>query len=302
MAIDIISIYNKYKIHYHTSGAEVTRGWVNVQCPFCGDTHHHLGYNDSIDIFTCWRCGVKNHISVLIKLLKINRNKAEKLLVDYYIAGSKKIDYNAPYQHEKEVFLPDNYGELLSKHKKYLKSRRFDPKELQREWNIVGSNDSRYSESILIPIYFKNRLVSYHSRSILPDVEIKAKACRREDEAIRHKDILYGFDKVSGNSVIVTEGPFDTWRLGAGAVCTFGIKYTESQVSLLSCFKNIFIMFDSGEDELAAKEQAEKLADNLSIFNNVWIVSDLRSDPADLSQRKANKIKHELFQLAKLNK
>ena len=120
-----------------------------------------------------------------------------------------------------------------------------------------------------------------------------------EDEVVHFKDTLYGYDRCKSNTVIVSEGPFDVWRWGYGAVCTWGIKFTERQVDLLSTFKNIFIIFDSsdtktGKEEKQAAEQAEKLADKLAIFQNVWIVDSIGSDPADLSQKKADFIRRKI--------
>ena len=73
-------------------------------------------------------------------------------------------------------------------------------------------------------------------------------------------------------------------------------------MDLLSTFKNIFIIFDSsdtktGKEEKQAAEQAEKLADKLAIFQNVWIIDDLGSDPADLKQSRADAIRRRITRL-----
>ena len=144
------------------------------------------------------------------------------------------------------------------------------------------------------------------ARDITDEQSMKIIACNEEKEAIHYKKIIYNFDNIIGNTVFVSEGIFDAWRWGEVGSAVFGIVFTDEQVELLSCFKNIFIIFDSNiyedgkliKNEKKALEQAEKLGDNLSLYSNVWIVDDLGSDPADMSQSKANNIKRRLLKMA----
>lgn len=121
--------------------------------------------------------------------------------------------------------------------------------------------------------------------------------CPQEEEVIHAKHLLHGFDLVRGNTVIVMEGPFDSFRYGPGSVNTQGIKFTEHQVELLGAFQNIFILFDSiindngRELEKQAQEQAEFLADSLAINSNVWIIDQFHSDPGSMSDRQINRVK-----------
>lgn len=302
MAIDVIQLFEKHKIEYRTSGEQVSKGWVNIQCPFCGDAGHHLGYSDKLDLFTCWRCGVKNKQRVISRLLNASKDKVNAVLDEYYKAGSKELDLRKMSQ---DCTLPENERTLLPSHKKYLEGRNFDAEQLEKTWGLVScGNYGDYRNRILIPIYYKRKLVSFHSRSVKRDTTMKAKACEQEKEVIRHKELLYGFDRVPGNTVIVSEAPFDKWRWGAEGVATFGIKWTEAQVALLSCFKNIFLVFDSNmvdgiELEKTAKMQAEELSDRLALWNKVWIISELGCDPAELSQRRADRIKQGFLEIVK---
>lgn len=300
MSIDIKSILAAHKVDFITSGPEVTRGWVNMRCPFCGDHKHHLGYSDVLDLFSCWKCGVKNSSWALAKVLGVPVERAKRLAEKHFIAGSKTFE---KVDRPKEVRLPENHGRLLRCHREYLESRSYDPRQLAKDWELVGG-DGDWEDRILIPIRYKGDLVSFHSRSIFDDDKFKAKPCPSEAEVIRHKDLLYGFDMVPGNTVVVVEGPADVWRLGRGAVATFGTKFTEHQISLLSAFKNVFVMFDSeldeegNEKELSAQKQSERLADKLAVFSNVWVIGDLGSDPGDLSERKAARLMKRIGKIA----
>ena len=304
MAIDIESLLTKYKINYRTSGPQVTSGWVNIRCPFCGDAGEHLGYSPKLDLFTCWRCGVKNKWRVISKLLNASEDKVTAVLDEFYKVGNDNEKF---VKMSETCQLPENERKLLPSHKRYINGRGFDPDYLEKTWGLVScGNYGNYRNRIIIPIYYDGRLVSFHSRSIKSNTEIKAKACPQQDEVIRHKELLYGFDRVPGNTVIVSEAPFDKWRWGDEGVATFGIKWTEHQVALLSCFSNIFLIFDSNivdgiEKEKTAQKQAEELSDRLAIWNKVWLITDLGCDPADLSQRRANRIKQGFLDIVKNN-
>lgn len=72
----------------------------------------------------------------------------------------------------------------------------------------------------------------------------------------------FTIDKAAGDSCIVVEGVTDVWRLGPGAVATFGIKFRPAQVAMLARhFKTIHVLFDP---EPAAQAQARKLATDIS--------------------------------------
>ena len=58
----------------------------------------------------------------------------------------------------------------------------------------------------------------------------------------------------------MVEGIFDVWKIGPGAVATFGIEVSSSQVRLLSKFEEVFVLFDN---EPQALKNARKLRDDL---------------------------------------
>lgn len=298
MAVNLQKLLADYAIPFVTSGSELGRGWIGIQCPFCGDDKHHLGYNESKNLLTCWKCGPKRLYPTLKRLLNIDGEQLKIIIKNYGIF----VEDNYVRPVAKNLVLPKEFGELQENHKNYLKTRGFDPDDIISRWNILGTgnNAKGYENRIIIPIYQNGKLVSFHSRDITGKAQIPKKACKSENEVIHFKDTLYGYDRVKSNTVIVSEGPFDVWRWGYGAVCTWGIKFTEKQVDLLSTFKNIFIIFDSETEdnpEKQASEQAERLAERLAIFQNVWIVDSIGSDPADMPQKKADAIKRRIYKL-----
>jgi len=301
MSIQLQKLLTDKSIDFSTSGSEISRGWIGLQCPFCGDNKMHLGYNESKDLLTCWRCGPKKMFPTLKRILNVENEELKKILL-HYGSVTQTGDQDQFIPTNKRLILPQDFGRIKKPHIDYLAGRNFDPDQIVSRWGILGTGkDSKtgYASRIIIPIYQKGKLVSFHSRDITGEARIPKKACKIEDEVVHFKNTLYGYDHCNSNFVIVSEGAFDVWRWGYGAVCTWGIKFSERQIDLLSTFKNIFIAFDSsnfktGKEEKQAAEQAEKLADRLAIFQNVWILDDFGSDPADMPKKKANFIKRKI--------
>lgn len=304
MSVQLQKILTEFHVPFVTSGSEISKGWIGMQCPFCGDDKYHLGYNESKGLLTCWRCGPKRLFPTLKVLLNLPNDAITKLLKKYGVVTEIRDKQTVKVPN---LVMPSDFGEIGKQHREYLVQRNFNPDEIVSRWGILGTGNNEkagYSNRIIIPIYQNGKLVSYHSRDITGEARIPKKACKSENEVVHFKDTLYGYDRVNSNTVIVSEGPFDVWRWGYGAVCTWGIKFSERQVDLLTTFKNIFIIFDSanletGKEEKQAAEQAEKLADRLAIFQNVWIIDDLGSDPADMPQKKADSIRKRINNIVK---
>ena len=54
---DVVSVLRDLNIFFMDHGKNVTKGWVNVNCPFCHDPSWHLGINLSNNKISCWKCG-----------------------------------------------------------------------------------------------------------------------------------------------------------------------------------------------------------------------------------------------------
>jgi DNA primase len=179
-------------------------------------------------------------------------------------------------------------------HKKYLQKRNFDADRLEAEWDLLGTGPvGDYKLRIIAPITFRGRVVSYQGRALSELASLKYKACRLDEEVIPHKTLLYGLDRASGHSAIVVEGITDVWRLGFGAVATFGVQWTREQIVLLREYPRVFIMYDFGEAE--AEEQGRRLAYALAGLGvSVELLLDAQGDPADLSNEDAKLLMREI--------
>ena len=273
----------------------VGRDFIGIKCPFCPDKSSHGGFNIKKSYYSCHACGGHWLPKVIATLAKTNIDNAIKI-IKKYSTGEVHFKKQTKHKYISEITYPPGTGPLTDKAKQYLISRNFDPNYLVSEWGLLSTgNIGNYKFSILAPIYLKGRLISYQCRDITGN-SIPYKGCPIEESVYFLKYTLYGFDKaILKNKCIVVEGFVDNWRLGPGAVATFGIQFTSQQVLLLAkSFDKIFIMYD--EKTEADQEQADKLYHQLTIgYNkNVEILSLDSGDPGDLSDEMAKEIMKEV--------
>lgn len=296
---DFTRFCNDHSIRYVSEGHKHTQaGWLNLPCPFCaGHDGYHLGWDSNLDRFNCWRCGFHKHTDVIMILLHVDKHEAVKLWKKYQgrPVRREKKQSKPKARIDHDVKLPIGTTELKKVHRDYLRGRKFNPKKLKRLWNLKATGPiGPYKFRIIAPIYLDDVMISFQGRDITDKHELKYKACRKDDERLLHQHSLYGIDQVPGDTVVIVEGITDVWRLGPGAVATFGIDYTRAQVKMLKRFKRLRVFFDSADSQ--AVKQAELLAHDLSIWDNeVEIVECDYDDPGSMPQIEASKLMKELL-------
>lgn len=296
--MDIIRLYTDNRIPFITEGKNVGDGWVNITCPFCDDPSEHLGYNTSMDYYRCWRCGWHPTNKVVSKILNISTALTHETLKQY--GGEYKKQIKEEHQQIRPFVFPSGVTSLQRQHKQYLENRGFDPARIERIWKLMGTgpvsmlDDIDYKHRIIAPILWEGETVSFQSRSLSDKAELRYKACSKEREVLHHKDILYHQIDRETKIGICTEGITDVWRMGENSFATFGIGYTEKQVTCISkLFSVVFIIYDP---EPLAQKQAERLKNELR-FRGVKteLITIDSSDPASMKQEDANYLVKQLI-------
>ncbi len=295
MAIDFERLSRDRGIRLAPSGHKHTRpGWVQAECPFCvGNPGYHLGYQAANDRFNCWRCGAHRTGDTIAALLKLPLTDAFDLIRGYHLRGSQIVD-ERPRAGAKTLTLPPQSRDMASRHQTYLLGRGYDPDALSATWGLLGTGPiGDYKFRIVAPIIFGGIMVSYQCRDITGRASVPYLACAIENEVMHHKHCLYGMDKASGHSVAIVEGIADVWRLGPGAVATFGIGYTTEQVAMMRLWKRRFVLFDSADPQ--AMDKAERLANALSAFGGWTEIIEIDApDPGEMEQEDADSLMAEL--------
>ena len=177
---------------------------------------------------------------------------------------------------------------MFETHKKYLQSRGFSGVYEKYQLKCFGPVGD-YKLRLYIPVFLHGRIVTYTTRDVTNRARIPYIHCPEENSAVPIKHTLYNIDSVQ-DTAIVCEGVTDVWRIGLGAVATFGVNLTVQQIKKLSKIKRIFILFDND-----AKKQAEKLALTLCAFTETEILDLPSGDPADMPQGDIDMLRKQVF-------
>lgn len=298
---DILKFLEDHAIDHRTEGPEHkhSHGWISLKCPYCtGNPGYYLGVHIESGMCHCWRCGKKKLRELIQHLIPGNASIGE--VWQRYGKGSARQlpTLTTKIQRKRRVLMPPGIVECIpSRAATYLEGRGFDAEKLAELWGLrfTGPHGS-YKFRIIAPIYHDGRLVSYQGRDYSGKSELRYKACRQCDEARDHKTCLYGSWLVKGGQrAVVVEGVADAWRLGKGAVATFGIAYTQAQVKLLAEYKFLAFLFD-GEEQAVA--QRDKLAWEVKLLNpsiDIQVVDIEDGDPGELSQDDADNLMKSLL-------
>lgn len=279
--------------HHHTH-----EGWVQLHCPFCagGTSGFHLGFSLEGGNFNCWRCGGHSAWDVVKSILNTT-NGSE--IYSAFVANASEEDRAA--QRTRAVRLgtlcpPPDMAPLHKKHILYLQKRRYDVERLVNEWALTGTQhlSGDWSWRVVAPVHDRGgQIVAFVGRSVRPNFKPKYKVSEREECLVDPKTLLYGIDKVPGDSVVIVEGPSGVWRLGPGSVATLGIDWKRPQGNRLRKFKKRYILFDP---EPLAQKRARELAEYLSTFpGETEIITGFKTDPGDLSDKRAARLMQELI-------
>ncbi len=274
-------------IDHSEEGADWTPGWVMVRCPYCDDTKYHGGFELAGNRYRCWRCGNHPMQKTIMLVAGVSYREATGILKQYdhiYVPPNKRKARTPT-----SINWPEGSAPLKKTHEKYLRKRRFDPQKIIDTWGVQGTGfTGPYKFRIIAPVIVNGIMVSYQGRDITGHADLNYKACKKSEEIIHHKHVLYGIDYI-GDTAVIVEGLFDCWRMGPGAVCTFGSSWTMPQAIMLSeKVNNAFLLYD-GEPE--AQKKAESLGVALSGLGVSVENLDLgQGDPDDLPQSGADEI------------
>lgn len=295
---DTIAYLEDRGIAYSTEGKNVTQGWINVQCPWCGDPSQHLGISPS-NLLNCWRCG--KHGPVINLVMEIENCSYRDVLAiieefQTYTPRSFKEEVQDRIETDGKNILPPEMKELQPLHRNYLEGRGFDPDFLTEKYRLGACYlTGEYRYRIIVPVIMAEKVVNFTGMDVTGQAKMKYKNCKNDASLIPMKHVLYNIDTVRDTALVV-EGVTDVWRIGDGTVAVMGMEYTQEQVRLLYTkgVKKVIVMFDEGPME---RKKAGRLADALSVLLPVVEVIELNSgDPADLSDEEVRELREEIFE------
>lgn len=288
--MNFIDILQKYQIPYKESGQHhhVSPGWIGIDCIWCsrGSQKFKLGYNLAGSYLSCWTCG--NH--------SLPWTLAEVLQEPYPVVKELLGDLDREEQQEQQAIrkglkLPEGLGPRLKQHDIYLRSRGFDPEKIWKLWGVLGIGlAAKLAWRLWIPIKLNGITVSWTTRStgLQTCGGLRYISAKPEQEAIHHKTLLYGEDYCK-HAIVICEGPTDVWRIGPGAVATFGTGYSRAQVLRMSKYPVRAICFDS---DPRAQDKARRLGWDLRSFpGETHLVTLNAVDPGSADVDEVNELR-----------
>lgn len=256
---DWATLLNEQRIPYATSGANVKRGELAIQCPFCGsaDPSKHMGLNLETGWWSCWRNRAqhsgKSPLRLIMRLLRVPYEKAREIagLDDSYVdpegfdaiaarVMGRDLDMVKPTGGDRRaLFLDPDFLEITER----IRTRRFwnylyedrgfcddfkDVDDLVAAYNLKAGVRGPWSDRVIIPYYQDGKLVTWTGRAIAPstiryrDLELKYSELAPKETLFNHDAILDG-----GKALIIQEGPFDVLK-----VDFYGTPYRVRSVGL----------------------------------------------------------------------
>jgi hypothetical protein len=222
-------------------------------------------------------------VDTFVELTGYTEHQVKKLLKGLDKSSPNQI---APTPRKGTLKIPEGVTSLKRTHKNYLRGRGFSNKEietLEYVWGIGAITlHTRLSWRLFIPIHYRNEIVSWTTRAVSENTQPRYITAGLDEESIPHKELLYGED-LARHAIIITEGPFDAWKIGTGAVSTLGVNYSRSQFDKMLRYPTRIVCYDN---QPPAQVRANKLVDELSIYGGTTYNVQLDSKDAGCATQK----------------
>ena len=272
------------RIPFIESGANVKRGELSIQCPFCGsaDPSKHIGLNLVTGWWSCWRNRAqhsgKSPLRLIMRLLHVPYARARELagLSEDYIdpegfdaiaarVMGRNKDVVDPSRDRQFLdmdpsFYPIKFTGRTRRIWNYLWDRGFDDatdiKELCEEYHLMAGA-GRFADRVIIPYFQDGELVTWTGRAIA-DSTMRYRDLSIDESLLAPKETLFNHDCMfdGGKALIIQEGPFDVLKVDfygkARGVRSVGLSTNsikQQQAFLLQTavgkFDDIIIMLDT---------------------------------------------------------
>lgn len=322
--VDWRRVLTENRIPFIERGANVSRGEINIKCPYCGsaDPSYHMGLNLENGWWACWRNHDhrgKSPLRLLVTLLGIGYHAARELAgLDPSYVDPEGFDAVAArllrpvdkeeVEDEQALTMPSTFQAVdvssirSSRHASYLSQVRGFPRRdiprLVEQYQIKYSLTGDFKDRIILPYYLQGELVTWTGRSIT-NSEIRYRDLDKVTSLVPPKDTLYNHDAAKGARVLlVVEGPIDVLKAdfygakhGVRAVGLSTNSITDEQIYLLEDLAltvgRVIIMLDT-QSSLGVVGSM-RLRDRVGHIENAVIqpVPFGRKDAGELTPREA---------------
>jgi hypothetical protein len=301
-------------VEFAEKGPSVSRGNVNIRCPYCDDKGTHLGL--SLDVlkpyWACWRCkaGGRDPTRLVGTLLNVPAYRAKNVVAEY---GAPPVDEfealflfeqeggpgKAPDRPKEGLSLPKECRPILSERpaaRRFLNymadDRGFgeDAEQLCQDYRLHYAISGEQAWRVVLPVYGPgDKLLAWTGRSIHRDASLRylADPHKGTREVVANlRDLSLSRAPLLG----IAEGPIDFLKLdfygrseGLRATCTFGVSYSDRQVGYLASivpnFERVFVLYDA-----SAYMDGARLAEHLGTVSRRQVLPVALSGSKDYGE------------------
>ncbi len=253
-----------------------------IECPFCDDKNDHCHFNPKKKVGTCFKCGEEfNFIQLVACVEGLSYESAIKELKNKELSKLslnhiKKLIKKLTKKNKKEKFvklenikLPNSYR-IFKKDKdnkflRYLKKRGYTFDEIKK-WKIGYCLNGYYKNRIIFPFKCQGKN-SFAARTIYSKKYFRKLGIKYRKyinpKGSKHSKMLYNYKYYKQlKYIVIVEGVTDVHNLarhGVLAVCTFGKKLSNEQITLL-LYMNIALVLVCFDNDYKDKKEKESIA------------------------------------------
>lgn len=258
-----------------TLNHQTATGFFPVACPVCNDHSERAGFKfeDGEVGYNCFNCKAKfsytegetlisrNAISILgnfgishsriMEVVNQSFFETGEITMEKIMASRKAISTNI--NHLPEAKLPANsffvgsqkHPEIEAEVEQYLMGRNIDPTKIKAMYSL----SERHMGRVLIPIYYKGKLIHWQSRTMDKNTRPRYLTCHDNKQAA-----VWGMHNLfkRDGPLFITEGIFDASLIDG--ISILGSDLTESKIQLLNTItrdKVIVVDYDKNGKSLA---------------------------------------------------
>lgn len=279
-------------ISYVREGPNVSRGNVNIQCPFCGDSDpsEHMGLRLSDAAWGCFRDPThrgKNPTKLVAALKGCSFIEAKGLVEGKETPGTQSVawlkqqllglDQEEPdlptieYPKEFRPFKGEG-GWVEKRFLYYLRDRGFHrPLALSKSYDLRFAVTGEFNQRLIFPLHRGMNLVGWTGRAVSPSsVRYKTHPAGKGVRNLIFNELL-AFREPRKNLVVV-EGPVDALKLdfygekaGVRAVALLGLTLGAGKLERLGDFRKIY-------DRIILLLDSEALSQNLRMEKELAVL------------------------------
>lgn len=307
-------LLTEQRVPFITSGPNVKRGELNIQCPWCGsaDPSKHMGISRTTGWWACWRNRAqhsgKSPLRLVMRLLGVPYARAREIcgLGDDYVdpegfdaiaarvmGRNKEVRPDLVDRRFLELdagFLPIRDRGRTSRVWDYLYGRGFNGASKAGEdvdvlcdlYNLRAGT-GYWNDRVVIPYYQDGKLVTWTARAIAESTA-RYLDLSIEDSLLAPKETLFNHDCIQGGgkALVVVEGPVDALKLdfygmpwGVRAVALSTNSVKDAQAFLLQPADDKF------EQRIVMMDNASVLGlvDSMRMKQSLAFLKDLKAMP-----------------------